>query len=138
MRLTLFGWPPVASHLACLLLGTSAAHLLANTGAPRPRVDQHAILVPAPHAAVGRIPPGTKVQVLRGEGDSTCRMTAEPAMVTAADPTPALQVAGRDAAAVARIFEGLHAKSLRLEAAQGSGARPACALKGGPKIKYGG
>lgn len=37
MRLTLFGWPPVASHLTCLLVGLGAGHLPGATGAPGER-----------------------------------------------------------------------------------------------------
>lgn len=83
MRLTLNGWPPVASHVTCILVGMSVAHLSRGTPAPSTKVPANSVMFATP---AGIVPDGTKqgsaIHLIRNKGRQRhCRLTRAPLTV---------------------------------------------------------
>ena len=142
MRLSLAGWPPVASHVACLILGVSLAHLANGTGEDGPpQLPPRALVVSLPTAAghgVPRILIGKKVQLVRRTpppGRTSCHLAGGPFTLLALRPLPLLGAGYSAAPELARILKAAGKGDLRLLAANSAGTLPPCAHQ--PKVIYG-
>lgn len=139
MQLSLNGWPPVASHVTCILVGMSIAHL--SRGAPdvRVRIPPKAIALALPP---GALPPGlsrgTKVHLIRGSDGSGCRLSRTPFAVL--DPQAILTLpfaeAG-DLGAALSVFKASAPSSSAIRAVSGpaGAALPPC--RSSAKVVYG-
>ena len=91
MHLSLRGWPPLASHAACLLLGASLAHLFASDAAPELRLPARALVLSLPptalRAAGATTARGAKVQLTAVRAGTACRLLEAPVALLARHPT---------------------------------------------------
>ncbi len=86
MHLGINGWPPIASHMGCLILGVALAHLSRGAGNPAPRLPRRSIVLSLPPEAHDGAGTGTTtpfkpgaIQLLRRDaGLPPCRLTDEP------------------------------------------------------------
>ncbi len=135
MHLGLNGWPPVASHMACLVLGLALAHLSRGAGQAPARIPKRGIVLslPAP-AGDAAAAAAHRVRILeRDATGSLCRVTDDPAeRLPGAGWVLVLPLAS--GAAVPRILKAARSGSLRLAAGDQAPA-PACGA--GPKVVYG-
>lgn len=90
MQLSLFGWPPVASHVTCLLTGLALSHLTQVSHAESPRFPPHSVLIAldAPRAfhADPTLKPGSRIYVVKKEGAERCRTQDVPFLLVASKP----------------------------------------------------
>ena len=80
MHLGVNGWPPVASHMACLLLGMALAHLARGASPLPPRLPKKGIVVssgllPSGRAGEGPARLGLVHLTLAAPGAAPCRLT---------------------------------------------------------------
>lgn len=82
MQLGINGWPPLASHMACLILGVALAHLSRGAGRAPARIPKRGIVlsVPAPPGAALTEPaaPMRVFLVERTAQGALCRITEDP------------------------------------------------------------
>lgn len=135
MHLGLNGWPPVASHMACLVLGVALAHLARGAGTPPARIPKRGIVLslPAPERTTPVERPLRVLVLERDAAGGLCRLTEEPVERLAGDGwTLVLPLSA--AAAVPRVLKAARGGALQLAAGDRQGT-PACGK--GPKVTYG-
>ncbi len=139
MQLGINGWPPVASHMACLVLGVALAHLSRGAGKAPARIPKRGIVlsVAAPPGSVAAAPPAAPQRVFVAEQDTQgrlCRLTDDPVeRLPASGWTLVLPLTA--AAQVAPLLKALRASTTKLlDEAQGRSVAP-CGK--GPKVIYG-
>jgi hypothetical protein len=137
MQLSLNGWPPVASHLACLLVGVSCANVAWKEPPPRPKLPPRTLTLtvasPKGQAADAEATrPGTRVHVVRIAAPIPCRVTADPLLVIEAAQTTSLAASLRQAAELPGLGRGLSSGELAVRPA--SDATPPCPSR--PKVTY--
>jgi hypothetical protein len=102
MRLSLGGWPPVASHATCLLAGLALAHLTAGQSAESPRFSPQVLIFALrgkPHLMddSGKdLRPGIKLILIQRLNNNSCRLHDTSLDVLAVEPNLALALPLRD------------------------------------------
>lgn len=102
MRLSLAGWPPIASHATCLLVGLALAHLTEKQSSESPRFSPQMMIfsldprsVPEDNSTKN-LRLGTKVVMTKKLGLSSCRVHDSPLDVLAITPQIVLALSVRD------------------------------------------
>lgn len=134
MHLGVNGWPPVASHMACLVLGVALAHLARGAGSAPARLPKRGIVLslPAPTGSAKASRPLRVVLLERDAAGTGCRLTEEPTERLAGDGwTLVLPLSA--AAAVPRVMKAARSGALQLAAAD----QHAAPCGQGPKVTYG-
>lgn len=134
MQLGINGWPPVASHMACLILGVALAHLSRAAGAAPPRLPIKGIVLSVPSPGAATMARVRMFVALPDAQGNLCRMTEDPIDRL---PAPGLTVALplTASARVPDLARALQTKSTKL-VPEADGARlPLCGK--GPKVIYG-
>lgn len=102
MRLSLAGWPPIASHATCLLVGLALAHLTEKQSTESPRFSPQMMIFSLDPKSVPEddstknLRLGTKVLVTKEVGHSSCRLHESPMDVLAIAPQVVLALSVRD------------------------------------------
>ena len=142
LNLSLNDWPPMASHLACLLLGVALAHLSWRDGPQPLRLPPHSVTLSLPLNSIQRTSTkfpsrGSKVHLmLRQPGNTLCRLTPESWLLLEQSPTFVLSASMQSAAEIPGITRAVGAKQLELLTYPNpQGALPLCAIK--PRVTYG-
>jgi hypothetical protein len=136
VHLGINGWPPVASHMACLVLGLALAHLARGAGQPVARLPKRGIVIGVPAPAGD---PGAKgvVRVHLAERTAlgpTCRVTASPVeRLPSSAWTFALPLAETDS--VPKLVRTLKDGAVILVEESAGKLLPVC--NHGPKVTYG-
>ena len=154
MRLSLAGWPPVASHATCLLAGLALAHLTEGQSAEGPRFPPQVVIFtlkgkPISDEDSGKnIRPGTKMVVTKTFNSVSCRLHDSALDVLAVDPNLVLALPVRDphlSSVIAFLRDksrqkagyeltGLNKPKQRLELAAKASPMPLC--HGSPTVIY--
>jgi hypothetical protein len=137
MQLSLNGWPPIASHLACLLVGVSSANIGWTQPQPRPKLPPRTLTLtvstPKSTAAPGELPkPGTQVHLVRAGAPAPCRVTSVPLLLIEQSRTTSLASPLRAASGLAKLGRGLSMGELEIRPA--ASAVPPCPTT--PKVTY--
>ncbi len=142
LNLSLNDWPPLASHLACLLLGVALAHLSWRDGPLPLRLPPQSLTLSLPANSIQRTSAkfasrGVKVQLIqRLPGNTPCRLTPDPWLLLEQNPTFVISGGIHSAAEIPVISRAVGAKQLDLMAFSNlEGAPPLCAAK--PRVTYG-
>ena len=141
MSLSLRGWPPLASHAACLILGASLAHLAQRDAPPPLRLPARSVALGLPAGALraggAPLPRGTKVALVQGRtGGEACRILHGPAVLLEKQPAVVVGVELARLGELAAAAKGGHFATLSVSSEGAAGALPAC--RDGPKVTYGG
>lgn len=135
MHLGLNGWPPVASHMACLVLGVALAHLARGAGKPPARMPKRGLVLVLP-APPGTTTAATPLRVTLHERDAAgtlCRLMDDPVERLAGDGwTLVLPLSAGPQ--VPRVLSAARSGALHVAAAERSEG-PLCGK--GPKVTYG-
>ena len=136
MSLSLRGWPPFASHAACLVLGASLAHLAQRPPEPGLRLPARSVALSLPASALRggatQARRGGKVALLHVRpGGELCRVLREPVVLLARHPDTIVGMELKRLGELARA-----GKFGALVISDGAAAVPAC--REGPKVTYGG
>ena len=148
MRVAIGVLPPLATHLAAVLIGTAIARLtLPSAGAPAPpRVPRDAVVAPLPRAITAAtafpIAPGMRVFLARGaaataSGESTagaCRLHDGAWLIVGAKP-PLVALPFTFVAEAGALLRGKGSAGARLVTAESGAGLPRCVLR--PKVTYG-
>jgi hypothetical protein len=141
MRLNLFGWPPVASHLTCLIIGLGLGHLPGASGAPgdRTALSARTVLMSTAGPTSGASPHvGSDVVVAVRERSTgrLCLVSVETLHVVASGPHVTLRAPLRAGKDWNELLRRLAEPDVVLVPREGSSPLPpACAQ--GPRITYG-
>ena len=140
MRLSMAHWPPFASHLACILVGVSAAHLTVPESPPI-RVPPKTIVLALPTEILrqggGGLGRGASTHALRvATGQGLCRLSEQSLKLLEREPHPLLAIPFDEAATVGRLLRELKAGDLALRPADAALSLPACLNR--PRVVYGG
>ena len=109
LNLSLNDWPPMASHLACLLLGVALAHLSWRDGPQPLRLPAHSVTLSLPPNSIQRASAkfpsrGSKVQLLqRISGNNACRLSSDSWLLVEQSPTFVITAGIQSAAEVPGI-----------------------------------
>lgn len=141
MQLSLNGWPPVASHVTCILVGMSIAHLSRGAPEQRLRMPPKSVAIAMPPGSVGaNLARGSKVYLVKTSDDGpTCRLSR--AQLTVLDPTAVLTLPLSEAPSLSTAWPGLRnakgsASGVMTADARTSETLPLC--RANAKVVYGG
>jgi hypothetical protein len=102
MRLSLAGWPPIASHATCLLVGLALAHLSEKQSHESPRFSPQMMIFSLDPKSIleenstKNLRLGTKLVMTEKLGHSSCRLHDSPVDVLAIAPQIVLALSIRD------------------------------------------
>ncbi len=142
MRLSLFGWPPVASHLTCLLVGLGLGHLPGAAGAPAdhgPGLPPKTLAFATGGPTGGDAPrPGSEVLVAVRERATgrLCLVSLEALTVLGAGPRVTLRAPLRAGKDWNELVRRLAEPDVVLVPREGSSELPPACTQG-PRITYG-
>lgn len=143
MRLSLMGWPPLASHLVCLILGMAIANLSVEGPAERISLPAKSITLTIPKTKRLKtktpIKPGMRVYAVQ-PGKSPCRALPEVVLIASVAPQLELSSSLAMAAHMPQLAQGLAAGVLTLVPSEGASGLPTCAQvmqTMQPKVTYG-
>lgn len=139
MQLALNGWPPVASHVTCILVGMSITHL--SRSAPPPR----SVLAPktvafglAPGLLDRKLPRGSKVRLIKTLPDGgKCHLGEGSTSVVEPGSSIGLTLSSSAAAErdLANVLRAIKERGVTIADAKTSAAIPACHQSA--KVMYG-
>ena len=148
MHLGINGWPPVASHVACLILGVALTHLSvgqsgrnAAAGSAWSRLPPRSVVLnlPLPGPAKAGDQPGRtgKMHLLRLDSATAppCRLSVQPVMLLDERRSLVIGMPLAVSLDVGGVAKAAKAGSLRLEAVPVGERTPLCSRP--PKVSYG-
>lgn len=135
MQLSLNGWPPVASHVTCLLLGMSLAHLSRGAPVAKTSLPPKAVALAVSPTVLDRsLPRGGKVHGIRaGASGGGCRWTESALTILEPGSVVAALGSSEDLGPLLKAWRG---GTLRLVDA-GAGARLS-PCRSSARVSYGG
>ena len=92
MRLSLFGWPPVASHVACLIAGLALAHISQQEPVETLKLPSKSILLTlgeldaSTHRIRSASNSGAKIFAIKTSQNPNCRLNEKPFIMIATKP----------------------------------------------------
>lgn len=134
MRFSLNGWPPVASHVAVLLLGMSLVHLTRSGAPPRLTLPPKAVALAMTRGTLdAKLERGAKVHLVAARGGAKCRLGADP--LTVLDPGSVAAWISPTGADVGTALKALQGKAATAESATEAGHLPLC--QAATRVTYG-
>lgn len=133
LRLGLFGWPPVASHLTCIVVGLACAHFTRAEPAPRMSLASGQVLAALPKAPSA--PPGGALHLVRDATGGACRASTGAWQLVERTPRALVRVPLADAGLLPSAAKEMKGAKTRLEPADLAKNLPICNVT--PRISYG-
>lgn len=142
MQLTLFDWPPLASHTACLMAGLAIAHVWTGERPETRSLPAGMVMVTLAKGMIGAtgqrpsFKAGDRVVVTGQKQGAPCRFHEESFRVAEAQPLPVLSIPAKDALKALKPLLGARgASSTELSPAAAVRDLPLC--DNGPRVFYG-
>ena len=145
MRLSLFGWPPIASHLVCLFLGFALANLMSERREEPLNLPRHGVAVGFDRS----VSAASSNPMLRGErvvlvrrgaagGEARCRVGGAAGRLVQIDPRPVVVFGVSDALeALTQLRAAAVDPGSEIVPIKSAAGLPLQECRSEPKVEYG-
>jgi hypothetical protein len=156
MRLSLFGWPPVASHVTCLIAGLALAHISQQDSKETLKLPAKSLILTLGDLDAStmnmrsKTKSGAKIFAIKKYDNSTCRLHDKPLIVIATKPQIILSMPLQGSTSFHSIIWGTHVleqphnrtietlkKNIRIEFMSEDDAEKIPSCHNTPRVNYG-